>query len=55
MDEDKKKLLNICIAVLREHCRGHEGPCRYCVLFDNVCGGKNKDAYQYPCNWDSIE
>ena len=55
MDENKKKLLNMSISVIKDFCKSHEGPCRYCVFFDNICGGQNKDAYKYPCDWENID
>lgn len=55
MDENKKKLLNMSISVIKDFCKSHEGPCRYCVFFDNICGGQDKDAYKYPCDWENID
>ena len=52
MDEDKKKLLNICIAELREFCRAHND-CGECALLDVACDGDSADNL-FPALWKNV-
>ena len=52
MDEEKKKLLNICICTLRDFCKAHNH-CGECPLLDVACDGDNYRNF-FPALWKNI-
>lgn len=50
MDEEKKKLLNICICTLRDFCK-EQDDCKECPI-GNQCDCRNLPI---PCNWRELK